>query len=115
MLGDLINYGSRPGEWRPGGGDHVPEGWVGYDTFDRNLDTDYLGMPDLTSFCTSCREIRPNEPLLSHVEIREFRVRVRLDVRAGVHVRLRVAGEGMRVCDALCQRCVRSDPPEDMS
>ena len=95
MLGDLINYGSRPGEWRPGGGDHVPDGCVGDGAHDRNLDTDYLGMPDLTSFCTSCREIRPGEGRLSHVEARP-------------------SGEPFRVCDQLCMRCVRSDPPEDM-
>ena len=51
LLGDLINYGSRPGEWQPSGGDHVPHGWVGDGTHDHNDDHIYVGMPDLTSFC----------------------------------------------------------------
>ena len=45
--------------------------------------------------CTSCREIRPGEGLLSHVEARPN-------------------GEAFRVCDQMCMRCVRSDPAEDM-
>jgi len=46
---DMINYGSRAGEWQPSGGDHVPEDWVGDGTLDSNHDGDYLGMPYLTS------------------------------------------------------------------
>ena len=94
VLGDRINYGSRPGEWQPSGGDHVPDGWVGDGTLDRNLDADYLGMPDLTSFCTGCRTIRSGEGGLSHVEARP-------------------GGEPFRVCDHMCRRCVGSDPPEE--
>ena len=94
-LGELINYGSRPGEWQPSGGDHVPDTWVGDGTLDNNYDTDYAGIPNLTSFCTCCRQIRHGEPGLSHVE-------------------LRPNGEPYRVCDHMCQRCARTDPPEDM-
>ena len=82
-LGNLLNYGSRPGEWQPGGS-HVPE----------NLDTDYLGLPDLTNFCTSCKRIRSEEFRLSHVEARS-------------------SGELFRVCDRLCQSCTHWDPLDE--
>ena len=79
LLGDLINYGSRAGEWQPSGGDHVPEDWVGDGTLDSNHDGDYLGMPYLTSFCTACKRIRSDEPFLSHVASTvESRIRWRI-------------------------------------
>ena len=76
-LSDQVNYGSRLGEWQPSGGDHVPDGWGEDGVLDGNHDGDYLGMPDLTSFCTICRQIRREEPHLSHVEVRDVQVRVR--------------------------------------
>lgn len=69
-IAELINYGSQPEQWQPSGGDHMPEGWVGDGTSDHNLDPTYLGMPDLTSFCTLCNRIRPGEVNLSRVEAR---------------------------------------------
>jgi hypothetical protein len=113
-LSDQVNYGSRLGEWQPSGGDHVPDGWGEDGVLDGNHDGDYLGMPDLTSFCTICRQIRREEPHLSHVEVRDVQVHVRVRVRmAAAHVRLCVTNELMRVCDAMCRRCANSDPPED--
>ena len=41
----------RTGRWS---GDGMPE---------NNLDPDYLGMRDLTSFCTVCNRIRPGEQI----------------------------------------------------
>ena len=115
LLGDLINYGSRAGEWQPSGGDHVPEDWVGDGTLDSNRDGDYLGMPYLTSFCTACKRIRSDEPFLSHVaRDPDLRVCMCMKVSTTVSVRLCVAvGDSVRLRDALCQHCRKSDPVED--
>ena len=67
-LGELINYGwrSHPEHWQPSGGDeNLPDD---EDAALSDDDTDYLSVPELTSFCTSCRRIRDGERGLSHVE-----------------------------------------------
>ena len=88
-IAHLINYGSQPGDWRPSGGDWVPDGWE-YDSDlddDKNLDTEFLGMPGLTAFCTICGTInRDGERGLSHVEKKPD-------------------GTLMRVCDKPCRSC----------
>ena len=73
----LINYGSQPGDWCPNGTACIND----------NLDKDYLGLPDLTAFCTLCRCIsRDGERGLSHVEKCPD-------------------GTLMRVCDKPCWHC----------
>ena len=111
-------------EWQPSGGDHVPNSWGGDATDNTNYDHDYLGMPDLTSLCTVCRQIRPNEPRLSHVEAREIQI-VRyscvrtLDLYSDVRVKLRIANNcqesthaGVR-CDVLALRDLGAPACED--
>ena len=102
LLGDLINYGSRAGEWQPSGGDHVPEDWVGDGTLDSNRDGDYLGMPYLTSFCTACKRIRSDEPFLSHVA-RDPDLRVRMCMKVSLNHRRKRESEreAVRGCRRL--------------
>ena len=95
-LAHLINYGSQPGQWQPSGGDQVPDGWIGDGMPEHNPDPQYLGMPDLTSFCTLCNRIRPGEPHLSRVEARPDSK----PMRAYPYVQ-------------ACHRCATSNPPED--
>ena len=59
-LGDLLNYGTRPGEWTPNG--PVPEPVRTVPFHLQMLDT-----PEVTSFCMSCGTLRPHECGLSHV------------------------------------------------
>jgi hypothetical protein len=93
-IAELINYGSQPGHFQLSGGDHIPEGWVGNDTSEQNLDHKYVGMPDLTSFCVICNCIRPGEQNLSCVEVK-------------------ADGKPMRACVQACKRCATSMPQED--
>ena len=103
---------------QPSGGDHVPEEWVGDGTLHSNHDGDYLGMPYLTSFCTACKRIRSDEPFLSHVA-RDPDLRVRMCMKVStqphtVSVRLCVVvGDSVRLRDAVCQHCRKSDPVEE--
>ena len=68
-LADRFNYHLRPNTWKPGGGDHVPEGWGRDFDYDANLDPEYVLAPDLTTFCMSCKQIRAGQRGLSHIEL----------------------------------------------
>ena len=72
-------------------------------------------MPYLTSFCTACKRIRSDEPFLSHVaRDPDLRVRMCMKVSTTVSVRLCVVvGDSVRLRDAVCQHCRKSDPVED--
>ena len=60
-LGELLNYGTRAGEWTPSG--PVPPGVM------HTSDPEMLTIPEATNFCASCKRFRPGETGLSHVEV----------------------------------------------
>ena len=72
-------------------------------------------MPYLTSFCTACKRIRSDGPFLSHVaRDPDLRARMCMKVSTTVSVRLCVVvGDSVRLRDAVCQHCRKSDPVED--
>ena len=84
----LANYGSRPGDWQPSGGDW--DGW-GHEAYEEptrkrkrkprppspDVAIAYcrgntrVGWPAVDNFCTSCQHIRPKQRKLSSLETRE--------------------------------------------
>ena len=94
----------------------MPEDWVGDGTLDSNRDAEIiLACHTFTSFCTACKRIRSDEPFLSHVaRDPDLRVRMCMKVSTTVSVRLCVVvGDSVRLRDAVCQHCRKSDPVED--
>ena len=83
-LGELLNYGTRAGEWTPSG--PVPPGVM------HTSDPEMLTIPEATNFCASCSRFRPGETGLSHVEVFE--------------------GTRRRVLDRWCRMCSSCDHGE---
>ena len=83
-LGELLNYGTRAGEWTPSG--PVPPGVM------HTSDPEMLTIPEATNFCASCSRFRPGETGLSHVEVFE--------------------GTRRRVLDQWCRMCSSCDHGE---
>ena len=85
----LANYGSRPGDWQPSGGDW--DGWGDDEAYEEptrkrkrkprppspDVAIAYcrgntrVGWPAVDNFCTSCQHIRPKQRKLSSLETRE--------------------------------------------
>ena len=100
-LGDLLNYGSRAGEWTPSG--PVPAGA-------HPSDPQMLNIPEATNFCKGCDRFRPDEKGLSHVEIFTYRWGVGAD---GQTCKIDTPeGTPRRVVDRYCRMC-RTSEPED--
>ena len=81
-VAELINYGSQPGQRQPSGSDHMPEGWSIDGMPELNPDPQYLGMRDLTSFCTVATAFDPGS---------EIAVARRVSDRWQAHARVRAS------------------------
>ena len=60
-LGDLVDYGTRPGDWTPSGPVPAPHN-------PRPAHLQMLDTPEITTYCCFCNRLRPGERGLSRIE-----------------------------------------------
>lgn len=86
-LGDLVDYGTRPGDWTPSGPVPAPHN-------PRPAHLQMLDTPEITTYCCFCNCLRPGERGLSRIECQPD-------------------GSLRRVGSRCCRRCVTGPDPED--